>query len=112
MTRIAVDSEEETKCAERFDAFLDITHSASILDAAAQAIQDRQSRHGDIEACSARVAALWSAYLSREITPTDVTRMMILLKIARSQEGDQTDPDHATDIAGYAALLQQLAGSG
>ena len=43
------------------------------------------------------------------LTPTDVARMMILLKVARSQEGDESDPDHATDIAGYAELLQKLA---
>ena len=93
-------------------AYIRVAQKIKILDAAAQAIQDRHSRHGDIEQCFGRVAALWSAYMSREITPTDVTRMMILLKVARSQEGEQTDPDHATDIAGYAALLQQLAGSG
>ena len=90
-------------------AYIRVAQKIKILDAAAQAIQDRQRRHGDIEPCFKRVAALWSAYLRREITPTDVARLMILLKIARSKEGTQTDPDHATDIAGYAALLQQLA---
>jgi hypothetical protein len=86
-----------------------VAQKMDILLAAAKAIQNRHDRHGDYRACHEVIANLWSAYLSRPITPTDVARMMILLKVARSQEGDETDPDHATDIAGYAALLQQLA---
>ena len=35
--------------------------------------------------------------------------MQILLKVGRSKEGDETDEDHATDMAGYADLLQKLA---
>jgi len=33
---------------------------------------------------------------------------MILLKVARSQRGNASDPDHAVDIAGYAALLDRV----
>jgi hypothetical protein len=82
-----------------------------ILRDAAQAIKDRASRHGDSYLTHQRIADLWSAYTGRCLSPADVVRMMILLKVARSQEGNEADPDHATDMAGYAALLQQLAGS-
>ena len=43
-----------------------------------------------------------------EITETDVARMEVLKKVARSKEGDETYQDHATDIAGYADLLDKL----
>ena len=81
----------------------------SILKGAAEAIRDRHGRHGDYRRTHQRIADLWGAYLGISISPTDVARMMILLKVARSQEGDETDEDHAKDIAGYAALLQKLA---
>ena len=83
--------------------------ASDILGDAAQAIKDRASRHGDSYLPHQRIADIWSAYLGRCLSPTDVVRMMILLKIARSQEGNEADPDHATDMAGYAALLDRLA---
>ena len=83
--------------------------ASDILGDAAQAIKDRASRHGDSYLTHQRIADLWSAYTGRCLSPTDVVRMMILLKVARSQEGNEADPDHATDMAGYAALLDRLA---
>ena len=80
-----------------------------ILQGAAEAVQNRHGRHGDYRVCHRRIADLWSAYLGKPVTSTDVARMMILLKVARSQVGDESDPDHATDIAGYADLLQKWA---
>lgn len=81
----------------------------SILEGAAEAIKDRHGRHGDYRDTHRRIARLWSAYLDVEITATDVARMQVLLKVARSKEGDETDEDHAKDMAGYADLLQKLA---
>ena len=81
----------------------------SILEGAAEAIKDRHGRHGDYRQTHRRIARLWSAYLDVEITETDVARMQVLLKVARSQTGDETDEDHAKDMAGYADLLQKLA---
>jgi hypothetical protein len=83
--------------------------ASDILGDAAQAIKDRASRHGDSYLTHQRIADLWSAYLGQCLSSTDVVRMMILLKVARSQEGNEADPDHATDMAGYAALLDRLA---
>ena len=79
-----------------------------ILEAAAEAVKDRHGKHGDFRHTHQRIADLWAAYLGVDVTATDVVRMMILLKVGRSKEGDEADPDHATDIAGYAALLEKL----
>ena len=79
-----------------------------ILEAAADAVKDRHGKHGDFRHTHQRIADLWAAYLGVDVTATDVVRMMILLKVGRSKEGDEADPDHATDIAGYAALLEKL----
>ena len=81
----------------------------NILEGAAEAIKDRHGIHGDYRQTHRRIARLWSAYLDVEITETDVARMQVLLKVARSQTGDETDEDHARDMAGYADLLQKLA---
>ena len=81
----------------------------TILQDADKAIEDRHGRHGDYRRTHQRIADLWGAYLGISISPTAVARMLILLKVARSQEGDETDEDHDKDIAGYAALLQKLA---
>ena len=79
-----------------------------ILEAAAGALKDRHGRHGDFRHTHQRIADLWAAYLGVDVTATDVVRMMILLKVGRSKEGDETYQDHATDIAGYADLLDKL----
>jgi hypothetical protein len=79
-----------------------------ILEAAAEAVKDRHGKHGDYRVLHRRIARLWSAYLDVEITETDVARMEVLKKVARSKEGDETYQDHATDIAGYADLLDKL----
>jgi hypothetical protein len=60
------DCAEDAIAAGRFDAFVESTHT--------------------IEPCPKRAAALWTAYLSREITPADVARMMVLLKVGSSQD--------------------------
>lgn len=42
-----------------------------------------------IEPCPKRAAALWSVYLSCEITPADVAQMMVLLKVGSSQDDSE-----------------------
>ena len=85
-----------------------VVQKMKILEDAAKAIEDRHDRHGDSYLTHQRIADLWSAYTGHCLSPADVVRMMILLKIARSQQGNGKDPDHATDMAGYAALLPDL----
>lgn len=48
------------------------------------------------------VAALWSAYLGRELTVLDYAALMILAKVARTQ--GKLHRDSWVDIAGYAEV--------
>jgi hypothetical protein len=53
---------------------------------------------------------MWNAYLlalpERELTPQDVSVMMILLKAARLAN-DPSHRDSVVDICGYAALIER-----
>jgi hypothetical protein len=78
------------------------------IDAAAQTVIDRQATHGDPKDNFQIVADLWSTYLCIEdrLEPKDVAALMVLLKIARSRLGHSDD--HAVDMCGYAALMNEL----
>lgn len=71
------------------------------LKLAAEAV-NRSHLYGKPEANFERIAALWSAFLGRQITATDVAAMMTLLKVARLAETPK-HLDSWVDIAGYAA---------
>lgn len=62
----------------------------------------RQENYGSPEQNFARIAAFWTLYLQRHITPADVAIMMILMKTARLQNNVKHE-DSWIDIAGYAA---------
>lgn len=62
----------------------------------------RQENYGSPEQNFARIAAFWTLYLQRHITPADVAIMMILMKTARLQNNIKHE-DSWIDIAGYAA---------
>lgn len=62
----------------------------------------RQENYGSPEQNFARIAAFWTLYLQRHITPADVAAMMILMKTARLQNNIKHE-DSWIDIAGYAA---------
>lgn len=64
---------------------------------------ERNARYGKPEDSHARIAAFWSVYLDRKISPRDVALMMVLMKVARSQH-DENYTDNYVDICGYAAL--------
>jgi hypothetical protein len=57
-----------------------------------------------------RVAGLWNAYLvakgSRVIKARDIPAMMVLYKLSREMESHSQD--NVVDMAGYAALLEDL----
>jgi hypothetical protein len=63
---------------------------------------DREKDYGSPENNFKLIANLWSFYLNRCVSKTDVAAMMILLKIARVATGVNKD-DNWVDIAGYAA---------
>ena len=76
------------------------------LDAASQTVIDREATHGNPRENFQLIADLWGFYLNTHIDAKDVAALMVLLKISRSRLG-HTD-DHAVDICGYAALMNEL----
>lgn len=62
----------------------------------------REQDYGSPENNFQLIADLWTDYLGRLISPTDVSMMMCLLKIARIKNGGGTG-DSFVDLAGYAA---------
>lgn len=76
---------------------------------------ERQRTHGDKLQNHQNIARLWSAYLAnrqnpaQEISALDVAMMMALLKISRTQLGDQNSDDYI-DGAGYMAIAGEIAG--
>ena len=45
-------------------------------------------QHGQARIAHTRIAALWSAYLDHPISAHDVAILMILLKVARTKNGN------------------------
>jgi hypothetical protein len=88
--------------------------ASSILDEASNIVAGaRNTTHGDKERSFDAIANLWTAYLharrdpSETISAVDVAWMMVLLKMARSQQGVFVR-DHAVDAAGYAAIAGEI----
>lgn len=88
--------------------------AASILREAAGIVEGaRNATHGDKERSFDLIATYWTTYLigrkqQGPLAPVDVAQMMVLLKIARSQQGEFVR-DHATDACGYSAIAGELA---
>lgn len=68
----------------------------------------RQDAYGNPEDSFALIAAYWSAFLKRRVTPLEVSQMMMLLKIAR-MSGQRHHEDNFVDLAGYAAIAADVA---
>lgn len=79
----------------------------SILDEAATIIAgDRETDYGTAERNLCRISTMWTAYLGHDVTPRQVAMMMVLLKVSR--DSNKPKADNLIDIAGYAALADQL----
>lgn len=78
----------------------------NILDEAATIIAGRNDDYGQPEHNLKRIAEMWTTYMAIDITPRDVSMMMILLKCPRDAHKEKRD--NLVDIAGYAALADQL----
>ena len=88
--------------------------AADLLAQASQLVSEtRAATHGDAHTNHWNIARLWNAFLSIRpepavpLSPRDVTMMMALLKIARTQLGDH-NPDDYVDAAGYIAIAQEV----
>ena len=70
-----------------------------------------RSEYGDPVMNHSRIAALWSAYLGRDVTAHEVSICMILVKISRlaSHPGHI---DSLIDIDGYARIAAACAREG
>lgn len=69
-------------------------------------LDERGGSYGTPEDSFERIALFWTVYLNKIITETDVSIMMMLLKIAR--ETEKHKDDNFLDIAGYAACAACL----
>lgn len=79
-----------------------------ILNKAIEIInKDRQITHGKPEDSFANIANLWSAYLDKVLSVTDVAMLMTLMKIARVKNNNYLD-DNFIDICGYSAIAGEL----
>ena len=89
-------------------------NAADLLTAAADLVSgDRADQHGDMLLNHENIATMWNAWLCirREggchLMPDDVAIMMALMKVARTQSGEDNDDD-LTDAAGYLAVASQV----
>lgn len=86
-----------------------VTRQEILDEAKKQVTGKRETDYGRPEDNFGIIAKLWSAYTGMEITPTDVTMMMSLLKIARIKTGFGGTTDCFVDLAGYAACGGEIS---
>ncbi len=79
----------------------------TMLKHAASVVAERRKISGEPVAAMAVVARRWSITLGRPITPAEVVLCLIDLKLARLGH-DPKHQDSILDIAGYAAVLQEV----
>jgi len=77
------------------------------LNEARAVIQDRGMDYGHPTDNMSRTASLWSAYLEMPIRPDQVAMCLVLVKVARSMEGNKVD--NFIDMCGYAAISGEIA---
>ena len=75
-------------------------------EAVALMMGDRNRTHGNPEETLKRIAAIWSGFLDIELTPSQVSSMMALLKIARARHA--YDRDHYVDAVAYLLLAEGM----
>ena len=67
---------------------------------------DRQNDYGDKLTNHTNIAALWSIFLRKEVTPHDAAVCMALVKVARLMH--QHKKDSYIDMAAYAAIAGEI----
>tara|TARA_R100001460_G_scaffold43755_1_gene80099 strand:+ start:2401 stop:2760 length:360 start_codon:yes stop_codon:yes gene_type:complete len=81
--------------------------SQNILEEASKLIGgDRKDDYGDKLTNHQNIAALWSIFLQRNITPHDVAMCMALVKVARLIHSHKKDS--YLDLAAYAAIAGEI----
>jgi|TARA_R110002020_G_scaffold62890_5_gene167752 hypothetical protein len=74
-----------------------------LLEVLALVEGERAEKYGDSKENHARIAAMWSALLEKEVTANQVYLCLIAVKMSRLMESPR-HRDSWLDIAGYAAL--------
>jgi|TARA_R110000868_G_scaffold140537_5_gene356251 hypothetical protein len=81
--------------------------SKEILKEASKLISgDRNDDYGDKLTNHQNIAALWSVFLRKNITPHDVAMCMALVKVARLMHAHKKDS--YLDLAAYAAIAGEI----
>ena len=80
----------------------------TLLRRAAKLVAKRRKSYGDPAVLMANIAARWSLTLGRPVTPAQVALCLIDLKLARLAH-DPAHLDSMIDLAGYAAVLREVA---
>jgi hypothetical protein len=79
-----------------------------LLKHAAAVITNRRETYGDPRASMEAIARRWSLTLGHSVTPAQVALCLIDLKLARLAH-DPAHLDSVVDVAGYAAVLREVA---
>jgi Domain of unknown function (DUF6378) len=79
-----------------------------LLEHAAGVVTRRRREYGEPAELFEQVAKRWSLTLGAKISPAQVALCLIDLKLARLI-GDPKHFDSIVDIAGYAAVLQEVS---
>ena len=82
-------------------------HANRLLQQAIETLAERGESYGSPDAMFHNVAKRWSLTLGVEVTAIQVITCLIELKLARLNSNTQ-HYDSVVDIAGYAALLNEL----
>jgi hypothetical protein len=83
-----------------------VSGEAMLLEAA-KVVEQRRQAYGEAGTLMAEVAARWSITLDQPVTPAQVVLCLIDLKLARLGH-DPAHADSILDVAGYAAVLQEV----
>lgn len=67
---------------------------------------DRAASYGSASESFSRIADLWTALLGHDVSPIDVARCLIAMKLSRSVTSNHRD--NWIDVAGYAQLADSL----
>jgi tRNA G10 N-methylase Trm11 len=85
-----------------------MTNHTEILSTAAKTLRDRHTQYGPAEMCFDRISQIATLILNKEISPYDVTMIMVALKLGRLQESRGLD-DNYIDGINYMAFAAQFA---
>jgi hypothetical protein len=80
----------------------------ALLLEAAKVVAQRRQAYGEARPLMTAVAQRWSITLGRPVTPAQVVLCLIDLKLARLGH-DPAHADSILDVAGYAAVLREVA---